>query len=94
MDKLECIQRKMLDTLKQAKEETLIDKADEVASGWIVEIKVQFEIQFEILEFIGISNPQPEMEICNSHQTFLGVSNRCGRDLSQRPCWTIYPSDS
>ena len=84
----------MLDTLKQAKEETLIDKADEVASGWIVEIKVQFEIQFEILEFIGISNPQPEIEICNSHQTFLGVSDRCGRDLSQRPCWTIEASDS
>ena len=39
---------------KKAKEETLIDKADEVASGWIVEIKVQFEIQFEILEFIEI----------------------------------------
>ena len=54
MDELGCVQRKMLDTKKQAKEETLIDKADEVASGWIVEIKVQFEIQFEILEFIRI----------------------------------------
>ena len=45
---------KILDTLKKAKEETLIDKADEVASGWIVEIKAQFEIQFKILEFIKI----------------------------------------